>query len=141
MCYAVYIGTDKELRVGSFVPNNTDIYFRKLSEKVELSLRPKFSKQNIYYVGSDTSCSCGLVFDSIEFDNPEEQGNKKSPLKFLEFLNNETKFENIECYCCWEGDWDLPIENFQEIDIRTISLDRNYFGFTKLEFINFKKQE
>jgi hypothetical protein len=141
MCYAVYVGTSNNLELGEFIPNQTDIYLQKLSEEEELSLRPKFSKPNIYYVGADTGCSCGLVFDSDDFDDPEEQVNKKSPMKFLEFLNELTLHDDIECYCCWEGDWDLPIEYFQEIDIKTISLDKNYFGFTEREFLRFRKQD
>ena len=48
--------------------------------------------------------------------------------------------ENIEYYCCWEGDWYLPTEHERELDIRDISLDKNYFVGTQKEFINFKKQ-
>jgi hypothetical protein len=140
MCFAVYIGTNKKLELGTFVADQTDIYFEKLSEEEEIALRSKFSKTNIYYVGSDTNCSCGLSFDSVYFDNPEEQINKKSPTRFIEFLKEMTLTEDIEYYCCWEGDWNLPIENTQVIDIREISLNKNYFGLTEKEFINFKRQ-
>lgn len=140
MCLAVYIGTNKELELGTFVADQTDIYFEQLIEEEETALRPKFSKANIYYVGSDTGCSCGLIVESENFDDAIEQSNKKSPQRFIEFLNEATKVENIEYYCCWEGDWDLPTEYEQEIDIRTISWDKNYFVGTQNEFINFKKQ-
>ena len=92
MCFAVYIGTDKELELGTFVPEQTDIYFEKLSDEEETALRLKFSKTNIYYVGSDTSCSCGLVFESEDFDDPDEQTNKKSPQRFIDF------FDTV-CWC------------------------------------------
>ena len=140
MCFAVYIGTDKELELETFVPEQTDIYFEKLSDEEETALRLKFSKTNIYYVGSDTSCSCGLVFESEDFDDPDEQTNKKSPQRFIDFLKEATKAENIEYYCCWEGDWYLPTEHERELDIRDISLDKNYFVGSQKEFINFKKQ-
>jgi hypothetical protein len=140
MCFAVYIGTSKELELGTFVADQTDIYFEKLSDEEETALRPKFSKTNIYYVGSDTGCSCGLAFDSADFDDPEEQINKKSPTKFIELLKEMTLTEDIEYYCCWEGDWNLPTENVQEIDIREISLDKNYFGLTEKEFIRIRQQ-
>jgi hypothetical protein len=140
MCYTVYIGTNNKLELGVFVANQTDIYFEKPSEEEETSLRLKFTKKNIYYVGSDTNCSCGLAFNSTDFDDPEEQINKKSPTKFIEFIKEMTLTESLEYYCCWEGDWNLPTENIQEIDIREISLDKNYFGLTEKEFIIFKKQ-
>ena len=58
----------------------------------------------------------------------------------MDFLKEATKAENIEYYCCWEGDWNLPTEHEREIDIRDISLDKNYFVGTQKVFINFKKQ-
>jgi hypothetical protein len=140
MCFAVFIGTNQQLPLGNFIPEQTDIYLEKISNDKEIGLRPKFSKQYIYYVGSDTNCSCGLSFDSNDFDNPAEQANKKSPARFIEFLNELTKTEDIEYYCCWEGDWDDPIEHTQEYDIREISLDKNYFGLKEKEFIRFKRQ-
>lgn len=140
MCFAVYIGTNKELELGKFDPERTDIYFEKLSSEVEILLRPKFTKRNIFYVGSDTSCSCGLAFDSADFDDPKKQANKKSPTKFIEFIKDMTLTENLEYYCCWEGEWNLPTENIQEIDIREITLDKNYFGLTEKEFIKFRQQ-
>lgn len=141
MCFAVYIGTEKELELGHFIPEQTDIYFEKLTDEEEEHLRPKFNKTNIYYVGSDTSCSCGLVFESENFDDPDEQTNKKSPQRFIDVIKELTLTENIEYYCCWEGDWNLPTEHKREIDIREISLDKNYFVGTEKEFINFRQQK
>jgi hypothetical protein len=141
MCFAIYIGTEKELELGKFVPEQTDIYFENLTDEEEEHLRPKFCKTNIYYVGSDTGCSCGLVFESEKFDDPDEQSNKKSPQRFIDLLMELTLTENIEYYCCWEGDWNLPTELKREIDIREISLDKNYFVGTEKEFINFRQQK
>lgn len=141
MCFAVYIGTNKKLELKSFVTEQTDIYIEKLSDEEEIALRPKFSKKNIYYVGSDTSCSCGLVFESENSDDPDEQTNKKSPQRFIDLLKELTLTENIEYYCCWEGDWNLPTKHKREIDISEISLDKNYFVGTEKEFINFRQQK
>jgi hypothetical protein len=142
MCLAVYIGTNKELELGTFEAGQTEIYFEKLSEDEESALRPKFSKKNIYYAGSSSGCSCDFGFDSEDFDDAElvSEEDKKSPQKLIDFLTEMTVQENIEFYCCWEGDWNLPTENTQVIDIREISLDKNYFGLTVKEFINFKRQ-
>ncbi|KAA9340264.1 hypothetical protein [Adhaeribacter soli] len=141
MCFAVYIGTNEEQEIGEFVPEKTDIYFEHLTEEELEGLRPKFSNPYLYYVGSDTGCSCGLQFDSKNYNDPNEEINKKSPKRFLEFINQQTLKENLEFYCCWEGDWNDPIEEKIEIDIRTISLDKNYFGLKERQFILFKKQE
>lgn len=142
MCLAVYIGTNKELELGTFVAGQTEIFFEKLSEDEESALRPKFSKKNIYYAGSSSGCSCDFGFDCDDFNDAElvSEDDKKSPQKLIDFLTEMTIQENIEFYCCWEGDWNLPIENRKEIDICNISLDKNYFGLQEKEFINFKKQ-
>jgi len=140
MCYAVYIGTSKKLELGQFVPEQTDIYFENPTDEELIELREKFTKQNIYYVGSDTNCSCGLNFVSQFYDNAEWADNKKSPLKFIDFLKNATLDEEIEYYCCWTGDCASDIEHNQVIDISKISLDKNYFGLTEKEFIKFKQQ-
>ena len=140
MCYHVYISTDKELTLGTFIPEKTDIYFERLGEEEMTALRKKFTKTHIYYVGSDTCCSCGLDFDSTKFNDPNEEINKKSPTRFIEFLKEMTVTDNVEYYCCWNGDWDLPTESNREIDIRNIRLDKNYFGLVEKEFIKFEQQ-
>ncbi|WP_338768410.1 hypothetical protein WAF17_07745 [Bernardetia sp. ABR2-2B] len=139
MCYSVYIATNQKLEEGSFVPNETDIYFSKISDAEEVRLRSKFSKENIYYVGSDTNCSCGLAFDSSDFGNPKEDINKKSPTKFIEFLQKATLIESVQCYCCWEGDEVTDIENYKDINIQKISLEKNYFSFEENVRITFIK--
>ncbi len=142
MCLAVYISTDKELELRTFVAGQTDIYFEKPSDEEENALRPKFSKKNIYYIGSSSGCSCDFGFDSEDFGDTElvSEEDKKSPQKLIDFLTEMTLSENIEFYCCWEGDWNLPTESKIEIDIRNISLDKNYFGPQEKEFINFRQQ-
>lgn len=140
MCYKVFIGTNKIIELGQFVPEETDIYFENPSSEDLPTLNKKFKKQYIYYVGSDTNCSCGLNFVSQFYDSPEWVDDKKSPLKFIEFLKEATLTEDIEYYCCWEGDCESEIEHFQELNINEISLDKNYFGLTEKEFITFKKQ-
>jgi hypothetical protein len=140
MCYAVYIGTNEKQELGEFVPEKTDIYFERLTEEELKGLRSKFSKPYLYYVGSDTCCSCGLQFDSLDYENPELKDDRKSPAKLLDFIDKQTKNKDLEFYCCWDGDWNLPIEHKREIDIREISLDKNYFGLTEKQFITFKRQ-
>lgn len=71
MCIAVYISTNKELELETYIAGQTDIYFEKPSEEEENALRPKFSKTNIYYVGSSSGCSCNFGFDSKYFNDAE----------------------------------------------------------------------
>jgi hypothetical protein len=104
-----------------------------------LGLRSKFSKPNLYYVGSDTSCSCGFQFDSSDIDKPDSVDNLKSPARLVDFLKERTRTEDIEFYCCWEGDWQDNIESKDEIIIDEIFVDKNYFGLKEKQFITFKR--
>ncbi|MBK9399637.1 MAG: hypothetical protein IPN36_01910 [Bacteroidetes bacterium] len=88
MCYCVYLGTNRQLELGNFVPEQTDIFLQQLSEEEQTFLRPKFTKRNIYYVGSDTGCSCGLAFESATFADPDEAINKSLRRDSLNCLKN-----------------------------------------------------
>jgi hypothetical protein len=127
MCLAVYIATNEEVKLESLVADKTEIYFQSLSSKEERALRTKFSKQNIYYVGSSSGCSCNIAFDSADVELLGDEENT-SPQQLLDFLTEMTLSENIELYCCWEGEWNVPIESRKELDIRNISLYTNYLG-------------
>jgi len=136
MCLCVYIGTDQNLEVGKFIENETLLYLEKPTEDELIGLQNKFSKKNIYYVGSETNCSCGFMYEKDE-DLDDEDYSTASPKKIIEFLKKISKNENIEFYSCLEGDWNLPIESNIELNINNISLE-NYFGPNQLQFITFK---
>ena len=138
MCYAVYIGTIEKQEIGKFIPNETTLYLETPTDDELQGLRPKFSKPNIYHVGSDTSCSCGFQFDSVDIDNPDWKDDLKSPARLVDFLKEKTRTEDVEFYCCWEGDWHSDIEIKEEIEINDVSIEENYFGLTEKQFITFK---
>ena len=139
MCFAVYIGTNEKQKTDDeWIKGQTEIYFQELSVDEEV-VKQKFTKPFIYYVGADTGCSCGFALDVENFDDPE-QDNKKSPQKLINFIATQTKKEDIEFYCCWEGDWNEPVETSIKLNIIDISLDKNYFGLEEKQFILFKKQ-
>lgn len=138
MCYFVYIATDEVLETSSFVPNETLLYLEKPSENELEGLIEKFSKKNIYYVGSDQGCSCGFLYE-IDEDFEDDENDKDSPQKLIDFITELTKNQDIELYCCWSGEEDFPIISNKILDIRKITLD-NYFGPHDKEFITFSKQ-
>jgi hypothetical protein len=138
MCFAVYIGTNELVKTGTWVKHETILYFENLSADEE-PVKEKFSKPFIYYVGADTGCSCGFAWNVEDFNNPQEQESKKSPQKLLDFINQQTKKEDVEFYCCWEGDWSDPIDEKIEISIKDVSLDKFYFMEEK-RFVVFKQQ-
>jgi len=140
MCYAVFLATSKPVQTGKFIPDITKIYM-EIPEEEELSaLRNKFSLPHIYYVGSDTKCSCGFEFNSELFNDPEWQDSKESPQALLDLLNKLTIDKAVEYYCCWDGDWDEPIDHRRKLNSRDIKLDVNYFELVERELILFEKQ-
>ena len=138
MCFAVYIGTNKTQKTGEWIQDETILYFENLSTDEE-SIREKFSNPFVYYVGADTGCSCGFAWEVEDFNDPEEQESKKSPQTLIDFIKEQTKEEEIEFYCCWEGDWNDPIEEKIEININDVSLDKYYFMEEK-RFVVFSQQ-
>jgi hypothetical protein len=140
MCYAVYIGTTEKQQLGKFVAEKTELFFEELSADELEGIRPKIKNPFLYYVGSDTGCSCGFAYESENFNDPEEQDTKKSPQKLIDFIKERTTKEDLEFYCCWEGDWKDPIEESIEININDISLDKNYFELLEKRYIKFPRQ-
>jgi len=57
-----------------------------------------------------------------------QDGNKNADKIFVEF------------YCCWDGDWDEPIDHRRKLNSRDIKLDVNYFELVERELILFEKQ-
>ncbi|WP_375562703.1 hypothetical protein ACE193_09255 [Bernardetia sp. OM2101] len=138
MCYAVYIATNQKLEEKYFDSKKEDIRISKIDETIKTVLGSKFSKKNIYYLGSDgNSCSCGFAFASQDIFLPEEaEENKKAPIKLIKLLKELTLIENVEYYCCWEGDQKKDVKFHRAINIQTITMD-NYFGLVEQEFIDF----
>lgn len=127
MCLSVYIGLDNKI---SFEKSNNDfLKFENLTEN-ETPIKNKFSKKNVYYLGSDTGCSCELTIEDTF--NPIKD---KSPQEFLKFLEKITKIEDVELYSCWDGDWnDEIIENIR-LEMKDINLFDKYPIQEKIFFI------
>ena len=138
MCYNVFIATAKPQMTNEFIPGVTSLYLQlPTCEQLE-GLQNKFSLPKLYYVGSDTLCSCGFDFSSKDFHNPEWENNKASPQALIDFITEQTLTHEIQYYCCWEGDWDTEPEETLTLNIKEVSLDRNYFGLVEGQFINFE---
>ncbi len=147
MCYAAYIGTDNKQLVRKFIADQTFLYLEDLTQEKEIiGLRSKFNKIYIYYVGSYQGCSCGFTHDPTQFDEDDDYDKKeksnaiKSCNSLLSLIDDLTKKETIEFYCCWEGDWEEPIGESIKIDINKIRLGMNYFGLVERRFILFNQQ-
>lgn len=141
MCYAIFIATSEPQQTGKFIPDVTKLYLEEPDQEQLNALRQKFSLPNIYYVGSDTECSCGFEFHSDLFDDPEWQDSKASPQALLNLLNELTVNATVEYYCCWDGDWNEPIEHTRILNSSTIILNKNYFELIESELIKFERHK
>jgi len=137
MCYAVFIAVSTSQQTSEFVPDVTKLYLEEPDSEQLSALSDKFTLPYIYYVGSDTKCSCGFQFYSELFNDPEWRDEKASPQALLDLLNQLTETSFVEFYCCWDGDWDEPIEHRRILNSREITLEKNYFELVERELITF----
>ena len=141
MCYAVFIATSTPQQTTEFVPDVTKLHLELPADKELMALKDKFTLPYIYYVGSDTKCSCGFEIHSEYFDDPDWEDRKASPQALLDLLNELTTKQAVEYYCCWDGDWAEPIDESRSLNAREITLDKNYFELIEREFIQFKTDQ
>ncbi len=135
MCYCVYLGTNFPQQTSPFEKGKTYLYLNDLKEEGErIGLKEKFSKSHIYYVGSHSQCSCG--FNYIAGKNGFEDHRISSEM-LVALIQMLTQKECVEFYCCWAGDYEEEIEERLILDSQAISLDKNYFGLTERQFIEF----
>ncbi len=140
MCYAIFIGTAQLQQTSEFVAGLTDLYLEQPTIEQLNALKGKFTQPHIYYVGSTSGCSCDFEFHSEWFNDPEWQDSKPSPQALLNLLNTLTTDSPVEYYCCWDGDWEEPIEHTRALRSTDYSLE-NYFELIEQEFIRFEQQE
>jgi hypothetical protein len=84
MCYAVFIATSTPKQTGEFIADVTKLYLQLPDMEQTEALQSKFTLPYIYYVGSDTGCSCGFEFHSELYSDPEWQESKESPQALLD---------------------------------------------------------
>jgi hypothetical protein len=141
MCYAVFIAVSTSQQTNVFVPDVTTLYLEEPDIEKLNALSDKFTLPYIYYVGSDTQCSCGFEFHSELFNDPEWQDSKASPQALLDLLDQLTVNHFVEVYCCWDGDWYEPVEHRRILNCRGITLEKNYFALIERELITFTNTE
>jgi hypothetical protein len=149
MCYAVFIGTNqKQPPEPPFVQGETMLFLTEESETEhekqfeKVGLLEKFSKKYVYHAGSWQGCSCGFSFASVigGLDDEDMTKNGQSTRKLLKLIEKLGKTEgNIELYCCWEGDWVLPIVEKIAFNFSRIKQYSDDFAFEERVFIDFKK--
>lgn len=114
MCFVLYVGTTKAIPRREFRKDTPDISVLTLSAR-ELPIKAKFTKPEVQYVGSTSSCGCDFPHTTLfngnlpppnELRDPErvtvEQGNREALVKVLREIEEPT----VEIYGTWDGSED-----------------------------------
>ena len=114
MCFQLYAGTDKPLPRSSWNQEEPLVHICDLSES-DVWIRPFFTKPEVQYVGSTTSCGC--AFPSVRPDRDgywptgfdlgltaEESAESQKECTELCQLLSVADDESIELYGVWNGE-------------------------------------
>jgi hypothetical protein len=124
MCWYVYIATSEPLNEVIFTENlpktgeqPPPLHFQ-LATDDEIGIYGSLFKGNyLYYVGSNTGCSCGLecnyeIWWAEDGEEQKELIDDASPSALLEFLKSYTQKESLEMYAVYETEcWQLPLHH------------------------------
>ncbi len=134
MCWYVYIATSEPLKDVIFTENLPQtgeqpppLHFQAVGEWEKETYGSLFKQPYLYYVGSDTGCSCGLKGHYTLLYYPdgriekEWQEDDPSPVAFLEFLTSYTQQEPLEMYVVYETERELMPLQTVEIHLQNYS--------------------
>lgn len=148
MCWYAYIATSKPLTKITFPKENPSddasppLHFQEVTEEEDASngYRSLFKGQYLYYVGTDTGCSCGLerAYATETHDGKTiiDYYNDDSPFAFIDFLKNYTLQEPLELYIVWETDFGKEPLDYIEINAQEVTID-NYLIPVSRQFYTF----
>lgn len=136
MCLAVYVASNDELPVIPWDENKPCFFI--VAEDTSNVVRKHFSKKNIYYTGSYMGCGCGFMYGDNIDGNEEEILKRKSFEDILTYLKENLDGEELEIYCCWDGDEWEEKEYESELRMSEFVLPKS-FCFREREHIIVKK--
>lgn len=134
MCFVLYAGTEKALKLRSWQETKPDLSVESLTER-DQPIKVHFSKPEVRYIGSTAGCGCDfphvtlqdgewLTFEDDEVDAEQEEKEKYNR-KALVGLLQESGERMVELYGVWDGDFDKLPKATEEIPLQRI-LDPNF---------------
>lgn len=114
MCMAVYLASDKPLRLVTWDEADPRFNVTDLTEQ-EAGVRQQFTKPFVYYAGAHTGCSCGFSYGQYEATDEEDERReaaaRASVSELAAYLSAAAKAAgDLELYACWDGDQQLQPE-------------------------------
>ncbi len=100
MCMVLYAAADVALRtIADDGPRPLTV---RPINGAEESVRPRFSKRHIYFLGSHSGCSCGF---SYGYSPDTDPAGRESVGELGSYLAEAVAYAGpIELYACWVGD-------------------------------------
>ncbi len=134
MCFVLYAGTEKGLKLRPWQETTPDLSVESLTER-DQSIRVHFSKPEVQYIGSTAGCGCDfphvtlqdgewLTFEDDEVDAEQEEKEKYNR-KALVRLLQESGERMVELYGVWDGDFEKSPKATEDIPLQRI-LDSNF---------------
>lgn len=152
MCWNIYIATSRPLTNVNWtkdLPSGRQplpLHFEevKAEDVAYQAYHSLFKATHLYYLGSDTGCSCGFNYHppwEWEEESSEEKERLKnltaSPKALIEFIKNFTTSQLLQMYVVWEDDREKPPEIFRDMEAKQLSL-QNYCTLKSRCFYTFK---
>ena len=117
MCYALYIGSERELPVELAGDSDNDrMWLGALERGDDRSVVGKFSKPNVYYAASWQDCGCGWLRDTMLLQRPKERERSRTLTRTCVHQLREliesllVDGSSVELYFTWEGEQSQPVK-------------------------------
>lgn len=123
MCMISFIGSDTELPMIDWNENKPGFFVQQLEEQ-DLPIKDKFTRKNVYYLGSHSKCGCGFQYGQyFEQEAMEETKARADVDQLRSYLTQALTSSNIEVYGCWDSDVSLPALRTDYVNLDTIGGD------------------
>lgn len=126
MCFCVFLASDHPFPLTPLVCD--ELAFKAEPLRFDHPVKKWLTKPHQVHLGSRTGCACGLNFNyahELEHNIPppftdefteemwadalqEHILNKKCLEDYYAYLRNMLALGDLEWYCCWDGNWDIP---------------------------------
>lgn len=120
----IYIASDFFLSTIDWDENDPKFYVQR---EQEADIKKKFTKQNIYYIGSSQGCGCGFGYeDEFGLTYPAQAGQKEGIVesddlhRLRDYITKAAETGELELFSYWDG------EEWEEKS--RISVTPDYFG-------------
>lgn len=140
MCLALYIASEKPLRIIPWDELNPSFHVIELSKKDE-AVKTHLNQSYVLYAGTYEGCGCafkyGREYPEYQVDPEELRNAKDSYAQLCKYIFDAIeKGGMVQIFSCWEGNQKIAPTIFREIIFS--ELNRDDFLFVENELITVK---